>query len=176
MPQRGGKLLVVATAVAAATLLVAVPLRRIPVASELVEVRLTAAHGETLGGAFGKKQQALRQMAAAPRRSAPRSASRLAAVPTAARPVREEKKVISGKAIFARMVRVLGKAAKEQRSKAARPAPKPPADLPMSPKFATKAFKQALLQSLAAETVNDDREIDVHGTHSQKYPSYRLLQ
>jgi hypothetical protein len=174
---RGGRLLLVATAVVAATLLVAVPLRRAPVASELAEVELTAANGETLelaGTAFGKKQQAMRQMAAAPRRSAPRSASRLAAVPTAARPVREEKKVISGKAIFARMVRVLGKVAKENRSKAARPAPKPPADLPMSPKFATKALKQALLQSLAAETVNDEREIDVNGTHSQQYSTCRL--
>ena len=91
----------------------------------------------------------------------------MAAVPAAARPVRKGKKLISGKAIFARMVRVLGKVAKEQRSKAAKPAPKPPAYLPMPPKFATKAFKQALLQSLAAETVNDDGEI-VNGSHSHK--------
>lgn len=89
MPPRGGLLLLVATAVAAATLLVAVPLLRTPVASELAGVELTghtAANGETLelalGAAFGKKQQALRQMA-----------------PT----VRKEKTVISGKAIFARM-------------------------------------------------------------------------
>jgi hypothetical protein len=180
MPQRGGLLLVVAIAVVAVTLLVAVPLRRTPVASELAQVELTAANGETLelaGPAFRKKQQALRQMAAAPRQAAPRSASRLAAVPAAVRPVHKGKKVISGKAIFARMVGVLGKVAKEQRSKAAKPAPKRPADLPMSPKFATKAFKQALaLQSLAAETVNEDGEIDVNGTNSHKYSIHRDLK
>jgi len=180
MPQRGGLLLVVATAVVTATLLVAVPLRRNPVASELAQVDLTAANGEPLepaGPAFGKKQQALLQMAAAPRRAAPRSVSRLAAVPAAVRPVRKGKKVISGKAIFARMVGVLGKVAKEQKSKVAKPAPKRPADLPMSPKFATKAFKQALaLQSLAAEKVNEDGEIDVNGTNAQKYSTYHDLK
>ena len=61
-----------------------------------------------------------------------------------------------------------GKVVKEQRSRAA----KPPVDLRMSPKFATKAFKQALLQSLAAETANDDGEIDVNSAHSQKYAIY----
>ena len=176
---RGGWLLLVATAVAAATLLVAVPLlRTLPVSSELSEVELTgpgfaAAKGASLSvTAFGNNQKALRQMAAGPR-----STIRLAAVPAAARPVRKGKKLISGKAIFARMVRVLGKVAKEQRSKAAKPAPKPPSDLPMSPKFATKAFKQALaLQSLAAETVNEDGEIDVNGIKSQKFSIHRDLK
>ncbi len=186
MPQRGRLLLVVATAVVAATLLVAVPLLRTPVASELAAVQPAAAAAGAAGApASGKKQQALRQSAAAPhaprraaaRQAAPRSASRLAAVPAAARPVRKGKKLISGKAIFARMVRVLGKVAKEQRSKAAKPAPKPPSDLPMSPKFATKAFKQALaLQSLAAETVNEDGEIDVNGIKSQKFSIHRDLK
>jgi len=104
MPQRGGLLPLVATAVAAATLLVAVPLLRTPVASELAKVELTgldAANGETLElarGAFGNKQQALRQIAPVPSRAAPRSASHLAAVPAAERPVRKENMVISCKA------------------------------------------------------------------------------
>ena len=58
------------------------------------------------------------------------------------------------------MVKVLGKVAKAQRAKGAHSAPKPPA---ASPGAATKAFKQALaLQSLAAEVVNEDGEIDVN--------------
>lgn len=177
-----------ATAVAAAILLVAVPLLRNPVASELVAVQPAVATGDTAKvghvgplpkQAFGIKQQALRQSEAhaalrhaAKHRQAPRSASRLAAIPAAPRPVRKEEKVIAGKTIFARMVRVLGKVVKEQRSKAVKPAPKPPADLPRSSKFATKALKQALLQSLAAETVNEKGAIDVNGTNSQKHAIY----
>jgi len=92
-----------------------------------------------------------------------RSASRVKAVPTALHSVKKAKRTISGKAIFARMVKVLGKVAKAQRSKKAKPAPKPPSDLPASHDVATKAFKQALaLQSLAAEVVNEDGEIDVN--------------
>lgn len=93
-----------------------------------------------------------------------RSANRVSAVPAATqRVVRKAKKVISGKAIFARMVKVLGKVAKAQRAKKTKPAPKPPADMPETHDVATKAFKQALtLQSLAAEVVNEDGEIDVN--------------
>eukprot|EP00802_Teleaulax_amphioxeia_P012698 Tamp_12742.p1 GENE.Tamp_12742~~Tamp_12742.p1 ORF type:complete len:426 (+),score=131.06 Tamp_12742:22-1278(+) len=159
-PQRGGLLLVVATAVAAVTLLAAVPhLRGPPGAAELAAMQpATAQPPAQPARPAAQKQQALRQGAAASR-----SARRVAAVPAAVRPARKARKAISGKAIFARMVTVLGRVAKAQRSKAAKPAPKPPADLPMAPKFATKAFKQALaLQSLAAEEVNEDGEIDVN--------------
>ena len=123
------------------------------------------------------KQQALRKSgkAGAKAASGPRSAKHTASVVEAVKgPARETKHVISGRAIFARMVKVLGKVAKSQRdAKKAKTAPKPPADLPayvhvVSSKgtaqhgSATKAFKQALaMQSLMAEAQNEDGEIDM---------------
>ena len=59
-----------------------------------------------------------KQLALAAQVHGPRSAKRVAAVPVVPlRAARKAKKVISGKAIFARMVKVLGKVAKAQRSK-----------------------------------------------------------
>jgi hypothetical protein len=123
------------------------------------------------------KQQALRKSGktGAKKASGPRSAKHTAAVVEAVKgPARETKHVISGRAIFARMVKVLGKVAKSQRdAKKAKTAPKPPADLPayvhvVSSKgtaqhgSSTKAFKQALaMQSLMAEAQNEDGEIDM---------------
>ena len=120
------------------------------------------------------KQQALRKSgkAGAKTASGSRSAKHTAAVVEAVKsPARH---AISGRAIFARMVKVLGKVAKSQRdAKKAKTAPKPPADLPayvhvVSSKgtaqhgSATKAFKQALaMQSLMAEAQNEDGEIDM---------------
>jgi hypothetical protein len=147
-----GRLLLAAAILASAVLVVTMQLRGSRSTSELLQASSAASVAHS-------KQQALNENAGA----SMRSASRVKAVPTTSHSVKKAKRTISGKAIFARMVKVLGKVAKAQRSKKAKPAPKPPSDLPASHDVATKAFKQALaLQSLAAEVANEDGEIDVN--------------
>jgi hypothetical protein len=178
MAQRRSVLVVAALLATSAFLFAAVVLRASAPAGAETELRSTAgaagAEGKIMASKDAEIAKLKRQLAAARsagaaqkqqslRRSptgARRSASRVAAAPVARPAARKARRAISGKAIFARMVKVLGKVAKAQRAKGAHSAPKPPA---ASPGTATKAFKQALaLQSLAAEVVNEDGEIDVN--------------
>jgi len=90
----------------------------------------------------------------------PRRSAKHVAVGATAALKRKARKVISGKAIFKRMVTVLGRVAKAHKKAKVAP-PTPPGAMPAPRDVATKAFQQALSQSLMAEQVNEDGEIDV---------------
>ena len=119
--------------------------------AEIAELKKKLAAARSAGASQG--QQLLRRSTSGSRRSALHVAA-----PKVRQASARPRRAISGKAIFARMVKVLGKVAK--RATHAKAAPEPPAS---THEAATKAFKQALaLQSLAAEVVNEDGEIDVN--------------
>ena len=111
------------------------------------------------------RQRTLMQQQASRAVPSRRSAAHVKAGGAKKHKARRATKVISGKAIFARMTAVLGKMARAQRKTQEKTAPLPPALLlGKQHGAAAKAFKQALaLQSLAAETVDEETgEIDVN--------------